>query len=461
MTGKIITSAAPLKGKANIPGDKSISHRMLIFAMLGEGTSLIRGLSNGDDVNRTKLAIQQLGIEVKDETDKSVLQAGTPKDECLRVYGGLSNITEPENPLDMGNSGTGLRLLAGVLSRFDFLSILTGDQSIRKRPMARIVEPLSEMGATIEGRRNSTLAPLVIRGGNLKAISYSPPIPSAQVKSAVILAGMGATGSTKVFEKIATRRHTEEMCAALGLPVKLESSGSSLEVTIEACTVPPFEMDVAKDPSQAAFVVVAALIIEGSEVEIENVYLGPGRDGFIKVLIAMGADINVSYRENHAADILVRHSNLSGTFVSGQLLADAIDEVPILAVAAAYALGETRFIDASELRAKESDRLVATQEGLANLGVDAKLDGDSLVINGKGVVPKKLLTGETIQCRSYHDHRIAMAFSVATMASCNETKIKNSSKNYGTSQLEIDDFDAVDTSWPGFLEAIKDLEHHR
>ncbi len=460
MTGKIITPAnAPLRGKANVPGDKSISHRMLIFAMLAEGTSLIRGLSNGDDVVRTRLAIGQLGAEV------------SMQDGSVSVKGGISRIKEPERPLDMGNSGTGLRLMAGVLARFDFLSVLIGDSSIHKRPMARIVNPLSQMGARIDGRNNATLAPLVIRGGNLKSIDYTPPVPSAQVKSSILLAAMEADGESRVFEKIATRRHTEELCETLGLPIRMESSGESLAVSISPCQIPPFDLEVAKDPSQAAFIAVAALLIEGSEVEIENVYLGPGRDGFIKVLQNMGANIEVNYHKDNTADILIKHGSLRGTVISGQLLADSIDEVPILAVAGAYAIGETKFVDAGELRAKESDRLEAIKNGLEALGVDVALDGDSLIIQGtNGKTPKNLVGDKMVEFQSYHDHRIAMAFSVATMAATNSTSGDKGvllggapvDKQDGVSNVgikaEIDDFDAVDTSWPGFLDDITRLQ---
>ena len=450
MTNKIIKSGKPLNGKAVIPGDKSISHRTLIFAFLAEGSSEIRGLSRGDDVKRTAAAIKNLGANLE-----HLLSSQDSNGDNVLITGGLSRVKEPTYPLDMGNSGTGLRLMAGVLSQFDFLSILIGDDSIHRRPMGRIVEPLRQMGARVDGRVNGTLAPLVIRGGGLQGIDYAPQVPSAQVKSSILLAGMGAKGTTVVREHTATRRHTEEMCQLLGLPVEVESVGQSLTVSLRACSVPPFKLDVPRDPSQAAFVAVAASIIEGSEVEIENVYLGPGRDGFLRVLLDMGANIEVHKRTDNTADLSVKSANLQGTVVTGQLLADSIDEVPVLAVAAAYATGETKFLDAGELRAKESDRLVAIEEGLLRLGVAAKIEGDNLFIEATGRVPGNLLTGEKIMCRSFHDHRIAMALSVATMAACNE-----SASNQVTSELEIDDFDAVDTSWPGFIEAFATLQQN-
>ncbi len=448
MTNKIIAAGKPLQGKALIPGDKSVSHRMLIFAFLAEGKSEIRGLSRGDDVRRTAAAIQNLGATIEPLSDD-----GAAGGDDVLITGGISGAKEPVYPLDMGNSGTGLRLMAGVVSRFDFLSILIGDESIHRRPMARIVEPLSQMGASLDGRAGGTLAPLVIRGGNLTGIDYAPKMPSAQVKSSILLAGMGAKGVTVVREHTATRRHTEEMCQILGLPIETEVAGHSLKVSLRACNVPPFKLNVPKDPSQAAFAAVASSIVKGSEVEIENVYLGPGRDGFLKVLLEMGADITVAKRGENTADLLVKSAKLRGTVVSGQLLADSIDEVPILAVAAAYASGQTKFLDASELRAKESDRLAAVEEGLSRLGVNVKTEADTLVIEGNGGVPANLLKGERIPCRSFHDHRIAMALSVAAIAACNEADSVKA-----LSEIEIDDFDAVDTSWPGFLEAFTALE---
>ncbi len=422
-----VGGAGPLTGRVRVPGDKSISHRALIFAALADGTSVLEGLSRGDDVVRTARAMAALGARV---------DAG----EWGRVVvaGGAGRLAEPERPIDVGNSGTGLRLLAGVAARLAFLTVLVGDESIHRRPMERIVTPLRAMGAAIDGRHEGRLAPLVVRGGDLRGIDYTPPVPSAQVKSALLLAGLGASGDTVVRERHPTRRHTEEMLALAGAPADVGEEDGHHVVRVRAGELAPFAIDVPGDPSQAAFLVVAALVVPGSEVVVERVYVGPGRAGFIDVLLRMGADIELVRHDATTADLVVRHSALRATEVRGAEVPDCIDEIPVLAVAACFADGTTVFADAAELRVKESDRIATTTAELGRIGADIEPTEDGMVVRGGGLHP----TGAV---RSHGDHRIAMALSVAALA------------GGAGSMLEIDGFGAVETSWPGFLATLESL----
>jgi len=405
-----------------VPGDKSISHRALIFGALAEGESLVRGLSDGDDVVRTRAAVQALGAEVDGEV----------------VRGGRSRLREPERPIDVGNSGTGLRLLTGLVAAFPFLTVLVGDESIHRRPMDRVAEPLRAMGASIDGRDGGRLAPMVVRGGGLVGVDWSPPVPSAQVKGAILLAALGAEGETVVRERVATRRHTEELLALTGAPVRVEQTLEGYAVRLRAAALSPFELDVPGDPSQAAFLVVAACIVPGSEVTVENVYVGPGRAGFLGVLERMGADLSVEHRDATTADVTARYGPLNATVVEGAEVPDCIDEIPALAVAAAAAEGTTEFRDAAELRVKESDRIATTSAGLAALGVEVETSPAGLAVHGSA--PAAWHGGRV---ESHGDHRIAMAFAVAALA--------------GGAEVLVDGFDAVATSWPGFLADLEGL----
>ncbi len=423
-----ILGSGPLTGRVRVPGDKSISHRALIFAALAEGRSEIVGLSRGDDVVRTAAALAALGAEVDARRWDHVV-----------VDGGVSRLREAERPIDVGNSGTGLRLLAGVASRLPFLTVLLGDASIHRRPMGRIVEPLREMGAVIDGRDGGRLAPLVVRGGELQGIDFTPPVPSAQVKSAVLLAGLGASGPTTVRERFATRRHTEEMLELAGAPAEVAEQGGDHVVRVRGDTeLAPFSIDVPGDPSQAAFLVVAALVVPGSEVVVEQVYVGPGRAGFVDVLLRMGADIELVRRDATTADLVVRHSDLHATEVRGAEVPDCIDEIPVLAVAACFARGTTVFADAAELRVKESDRIATTTSELRRIGGDVEATEDGMVVRGGGIEPRGTV-------HSHGDHRIAMALAVAGLA------------GGPGSELDVDGFAAVETSWPGFLDTIAAL----
>lgn len=393
-----------LRGRIRVPGDKSISHRALLLAARAEGTSVVRGLADGDDVRRTAAAVRALGAVVEGE----------------RVTGGTTVLREAEHVLDVGNSGTAIRLLAGWSAAFPWLTVIEGDASVARRPMDRVVEPLRRMGAALDGRDGGRYPPLVVRGGGLRGIEYQSPVASAQVKSAILLAGLGAEGETVVHERAPTRRHTEEMLAACGVPVVVEGCS----VRLRPAPLQPFELDVPGDPSQGAFWAVAACIVPGSELVLENLYLGPARTGFLEVLARMGADIGVEGR-----DIRVRHSELHGTEVGGDEIPALIDEVPVLAVAAAMAEGTTTFREATELRVKESDRIASVTSELTALGARVQPREDGFVVEG----PARL---QGARVRSHGDHRVAMAMAVAGLAAGGTTRIEG--------------WEAVATSYPTF-----------
>ena len=408
MSSFAVEGGRPLRGRITVPGDKSISHRALILATLAEGTSMVRGLSDGDDVARTRAAVEAMGAGVVGE----------------KITGGRGRLHEPGDVLDLGNSGTGIRLLAGLCAGFPWLTVLTGDESIRRRPMSRVAEPLRLMGATVDGREDGRLPPLGVRGGDLHGIDYDLPVPSAQVKSAVLLAGLSADGTTVVRQPMVTRAHTEEMLATCGGDVEVSADG--LVVTLRPAPLRPFELEVPGDPSQAAFWIVAACIVPGSEVVIDGVYIGPARTGFLDMLGDMGADVErVGERT-----IRARYSpDLHGVDVGPRLIAGLIDEIPILAVAGSVAAGHTVFHDVHELRLKESDRVATIIEGLVALGATARHDDEGLIVTGGSA-----LRGGRVH--SHWDHRIAMALAIAGLAAEGTT--------------EIEGWGAVATSYPGF-----------
>ena len=405
-----------LNGRLEVPGDKSISHRVLLLASLADGTSVIRGLSDGDDVNRTLLIIESLGAEVEFSTSGE-----------LKIKGG--SLEEPENVLNVGNSGTAIRLLAGLLVGLPFAATLDGDHSVRSRPMDRVVQPLREMGADIEasGLLDSR-APLNIRGGGLKGIEYHLPVASAQVKGAVLFAGLSAEGPTTVFETIATRTHTEEIMSTLGINVEITPES----VTVHPGRPQPFEYQVPGDPSQAAFWAVAASIVPGSELTIEQVYRGQARTGFVEVLRRMGADIN---HDKKTGNLNVASAPLFGTTVESYEVPGLVDEIPVLAVAAACATGKTRFREVSELRIKESNRLETICSELGAMGVYLETIGDDLLVNGGQ------LRGTEVN--TFGDHRIGMACAIAALVAEGPTSIKN--------------WESVATSYPGFDRDLESL----
>jgi 3-phosphoshikimate 1-carboxyvinyltransferase len=390
----VVGGARPLRGRVRVPGDKSISHRALLFAAIADGRSTISGLATGADVAATRASLEQLGVKIK----------GTA--EQLTVAGhGVDGLREADGVIDCANSGTSMRVMSGLLAGRSFLSVLDGDDSLRTRPMARVVEPLRAMGATVDGRADGTLAPLVVRGGALMGRRLTPSVASAQVKSALVLAGLQARGVTEIVEPGASRDHTERMLAALGAPV----TSSNGIVTVEAGAPNPFELDIPGDPSSAAFFAVAASITPGSEIVIEDVALNPSRIAFVTVLQRMGADIEIAPRTvrvgEPVGDITVRAAPLHGTTIGGDEVTTAMDEIPVLAVAAAFAEGVTDIRDAAELRVKESDRIGTVQQELGQLGISVESRPDGLLIRGG--------RPQAASLKGHGDHRIAMAAAVA------------------------------------------------
>ena len=412
----MLSGPASLRGALSVPGDKSISHRVLLLAAIAQGITHVTGLSLGDDVRRTRLGIEQFGADVEEFGPGA-----------LAVTGGLRH--EPAAPIDLGNSGTAMRLLAGVCAGQDAFSVLTGDRYLLARPMDRVTSPLRAMGARIDGRAEGRLAPLAIRGGGLTGVDYAPPVVSAQVKSAVLLAGLFARGSTTVQESVPTRKHTEELLAEFGGEVSVEGSS----VTVRPAALTAAKIAVPGDPSQAAFWVVAALICPDSDVTVEGVYLGYGRAGFLEVLRRMGANLEVD-----ASDGTLRavSGQLRGIEIGPSDIPSMIDEVPAIAVAAAFATGTTVISGASELRVKESDRIAATVAMLNAFGVGATETADGMIIPGGH--PRG---GAVIDAQG--DHRLAMAACVCGLAVPGQTQITT--------------WDSVATSYPGFAAQVASL----
>jgi len=414
MTTLVVAGPAAVRGRVRVPGDKSISHRALLLGALAEGTTSITGLSAGEDVAHTRAAVAALGAGV-------VAGAGG----TVRVTGGA--LRAPADVVDVGNSGTGLRLLMGVTAGLDGTTRFDGDDSIRRRPMDRVAVPLRRMGARIDATGDRDTAPLAVTGGPLTAIDYELPVASAQVKGAVLLAGLGAEGETVVREHLETRAHTEELLAAFGADIRVEQGdGATSSVHLRPGPLTATEVAVPGDPSQAAFWIVAACLLPGSDVTVEGVYLGPARSGFLDVLARMGADVEI---DEATGDVRARHSDLRGTEVTPAEIPGLVDEVPILAVAAACAEGPTRFLGAGELRVKESDRLATVASELGALGARVEALPDDLVVAGGGRLQPGRVT-------SHGDHRIAMAGAVAALAAEGET--------------EVEGWEVVATSYPGF-----------
>jgi 3-phosphoshikimate 1-carboxyvinyltransferase len=387
-----------LSGRARVPGDKSISHRALILGALATGRTRIKGLLEAEDVMATAKAIAALGAEVK-RVNGSVEVMGQ----------GVGGLLAPSSPLDFGNSGTGSRLMLGALAGNPIEVELTGDASLCRRPMDRVLQPLNLMGLEVEGDARSTL-PLKIRGtDDLIPIVYDLPVPSAQVKSAILLAGLHAPGKTTVIEALPTRDHTERMLSYFGAELTAEERGEGHAVTVSGdAELHGAAITVPGDPSSAAFLIGAALITEGSDIRIEDVLMNPTRTGFVETLREMGADIEVLDLRlevgEPVADLRVRSSGLKGLRVPAMRAPSMIDEYPMLACLAAFAEGETRMEGLSELKVKESDRLAATEAGLKACGVIVSIEGHDLIVEGKGAVKG----GGVVE--THMDHRIAMAF---------------------------------------------------
>lgn len=422
MTALTVEPGRPLRGRLRVPGDKSVSHRALLLAALAPGTSVVTGLADGDDVARTAAAVAALGAGVQ--------RAGA----ATTVAGGRARLRAPRATLDLGNSGTSLRLLAGLCAAEPWTTVLAGDASLSGRPMDRVALPLRAMGAGVEGRGDRVLPPLTVRGGGLRGVVHDLAVPSAQVKGAILLAGLGAEGETVVRERVATRAHTEEMLAAFGADV--EVSGDGLTTRVRPSQPRPFTLVVPGDPSHAAFWVVAACIVPGSDVVVEGLYVGPARAGFLDVLRRMGADVEVVPRGDGTADVRARHGALRGTGVGGAEVPGLIDEIPVLAVAAAVAEGPTTFAGAGELRVKETDRIATVTAGLAALGAAVEPRPDGLALAGGD-----RLRGGAVE--SAGDHRVAMALAVAGLVAGGATRIGG--------------WEAVATSYPTFAQDLARL----
>jgi 3-phosphoshikimate 1-carboxyvinyltransferase len=422
---KVRGTARGFQGTLTVPGDKSISHRAIILGALAEGLTEVTGCSRSEDCQRTLEAVRALGVEVEGW-----------ESESLRIHGkGLRGLREPSDVLDCGNSGTTMRLLAGVLAGQPFLSILTGDASLRRRPMDRIVFPLRQMGAEIRGRARDTLPPLAVRGGGLRGMTYRSSVPSAQVKSAVLLAGLLAEGPTTVIEPIASRDHTERMLEACGQPVERREREVTL---VPSGTLQANRISVPGDFSSAAFFLVAGLILPDSDLTIEGVGVNPTRTGLLDALQAMGGAIKVLAVDGSVGEprarLRIGSSRLKGVSIGGDLIPRLIDEIPVLAVAAACAEGKTVIRDAAELRVKESDRIRTIAVELSRMGVHTEELGDGLIIHG----------GQGLRgapCQSYGDHRVAMALTVAGLRAEGETTIS--------------DAGCIRTSFPGFVEVFQ------
>ncbi len=429
MPDLIVQPSSGLTGEILLPGDKSISHRAVLFSALAEDDTVINGFLAGEDTINTARAVQSMGIVVEG--------LGTSR---LIVHGkGLDGLREPAGVLDLGNSGTGIRLLAGLLAGQDFFSILTGDQYLRKRPMARIVEPLRLMGAQIDGRSGGKLAPLAIRGSGRKtrAIDFTGPVASAQVKSAILLAGLYADGETTVNEPAKSRDHTERMFRFFGIEV--QEQGTRVTMKGRQVLRPHGTIEVPADISSAAFFIVAACIVPGSELTVPNVGVNPTRTGIFDVLRAMGADIAIENPREQAgepvADIRVRYQKLRAAEITGALIPRTIDEIPVLAVAASCAEGTTVIRDASELRVKESDRIATMASELRKMGVPVTELPDGMEITGRE-------TREGAVFESHGDHRIAMSMAVAGLAARGETVVRDAAW--------------IETSFPGFERLLRD-----
>lgn len=415
-----ISPSGPLRGRIRVPGDKSISHRALMLSAIAKGETRIRGLLRSEDVEATLKAFTAMGLEVGEEDSGDLVVRGR----------GADGLNSPEAALDLGNSGTSMRLLAGMLAGLNLDVVLTGDQSLNKRPMGRVIEPLALMGADIKSGPRGT-APLAIKGKELSGIRYRLPMASAQVKSAILLAGLFAKGETRVAEPAPTRDHTELMLPAFG--IRVIKDGEWIGVGGGGELVAAGEIEVPGDFSSAAFFIVAASIVPGSDIVIENVGINPTRTGLLDVLELMQAKISIqnerSQGQEPVADLRVRSAALVGVEVSGDLVPRAIDEMPALCVAAAKAHGRTVIRDAKELRVKESDRIESMAIMLESLGVDVRELPDGLEIEG----PADLI-GTSIDCCL--DHRVAMAAAVAGLVAKGETTVNKA--------------ECIDTSFPEF-----------
>lgn len=423
---KIQQATQPLRGEVIIPGDKSISHRAVMFGALADGTTRITNFLQGADCLSTISCFRKMGIAIEN----------TPTE--ILVHGkGLRGLSAPTDILDVGNSGTTTRLISGVLAGQNFTSTLTGDASIQSRPMGRIIKPLSMMGASIESLKGNNCAPLKIEGRQLHGIHYDSPVASAQVKSCVLLAGLYGDDTTSVTEPFLSRNHTELMLAHFGAEVTSQGTTASIQPEPK---LHGLDISVPGDISSAAYFIAAALLVPGSEVLIKNVGINPTRDGILRVCEAMGADIQLLNRSTAAgepvADLLVRYSPLRGTVIEGAIIPTLIDEIPIIAVLAAFAEGTTVIRNAEELKVKESNRLDIMVTELTAMGCKVQGTDDGMMIEGGAP-----LHGTAIDSRM--DHRIAMSFAIAGLAASGTTTLERA--------------ECVDISYPHFYEDLEKL----
>ena len=419
----IIKRAKGLSGEVSIPGDKSISHRSIMLGSLAKGDTEVYGFLQGADCLSSIRCFSQMGIDIENDGNKVVIHGK-----------GLHGLSKPSDELDVGNSGTTIRLMSGILAAQNFSVSATGDASIRKRPMERVMKPLRMMGADIKSINDNGCAPLMINGSKLRGINYDSPVASAQVKSSILLAGLYAEGETSVTEPYVSRNHTELM---------LKDFGSNIVVNGKTATVNPVEelyakrIDVPGDISSAAYFIAAGLITDNSQLTIKNVGINPTRDGMIEVCRMMGADIKIEEIDNGSAepmaDITVKTSSLKGCTIGGELIPRLIDEIPAIAVMACFAEGQTVIKDAAELKVKETNRIDTIVNNLKAMGADVIATDDGIIINGG-----KALHGAIIDSKL--DHRIAMSFAVAGLNADGETEILGS--------------ECVDISFPGFYDLL-------
>jgi 3-phosphoshikimate 1-carboxyvinyltransferase len=433
MTSITLTPTARLRGTVHVPGDKSISHRAVLFNAVAEGNARVTNFLPGADCLSSIACLRALGVTIH--------QDGTE----VEVHGvGLRGLREPTDVLDCGNSGTTLRLLAGMLSGMPLFAVLTGDASLRSRPQRRIVGPLRALGAQLDGPRDGDRAPLAIRGATLQGGAYELPVASAQVKSALLLAALAGSGPLTLSGRIDSRDHTERMLKAMGIDLQVTPEAITLHPPTHPVFPYPLTLRVPGDPSSAAFWWVAAAIHPDAELTTPGICLNPTRTGALDVLQAMGADITISNQRSEGAepvaDVTVRSSNLRGTTIGGALIPRLIDEIPILALAAACADGDTLIRDAQELRAKETDRIATVAAGLEALGAQVEPTADGMGIVGMGA-PR--LKGAALA--SHHDHRLAMTWAVAALVATDSTQIA--------------DPECAAVSYPGFWETLQGMQN--
>ena len=425
--GIIQSICKPLSGTIAVPGDKSISHRAIIFAALAEGKTTITNFLESEDCLRTIAAFQAMGVHIQ--------RSGTT---VFVESGGLEALQEPETPIYFGNSGTTARLMIGLLAGLPFFTVVHGDSSLSKRPMNRVVEPLRQMGANIDGRDKGNLLPLAIRGSKLKAIDYQLPVKSAQVKSALLLAGLISEGEMKITEKALTRDHTENMLQAFGADILTNQK----QITIKAKqALQPVDVHVPGDISSAAFFLAAGAVVPHSSIVLEQVGINFSRSGILEVLEAMGANVIIDQVSEKAGEqfgrLTINHAALQGTIIEGDIIPRLIDEIPVIALLATQAKGETIIRDAAELRVKETDRIAAVADVLTTLGAHITTLEDGMIIQGSTT-----LHGGKVS--SYHDHRIVMMAAVAGLIA--------------TEEVIIDDISSTAISYPNFFQDLASIQ---